>query len=71
MSAPTLTAPALPAAAAPRIDGLRIKHDATQCGYCTPGFVVATRAFLNEHPKATLEEIQKNAFDVFFARAVG
>ena len=36
-----------------------IKHDATQCGYCTPGFVVATRAFLNEHPKATLEEIQK------------
>jgi len=35
------------------------KHDATQCGYCTPGFVVATRAFLNEHPNATLEEIQK------------
>lgn len=36
-----------------------IKHDATQCGYCTPGFVVATRAFLNENPKATLEEVQK------------
>ncbi|MFO1021294.1 MAG: (2Fe-2S)-binding protein [Planctomycetales bacterium] len=36
-----------------------IKHDATQCGYCTPGFVMATRAFLNEHPHATLEEIQK------------
>jgi len=36
-----------------------VKHDATQCGYCTPGFVMATRVFLNEHPKATLEEIQR------------
>lgn len=36
-----------------------IKHDASQCGYCTPGFVVAVRAFLNAHPKAGLEEIQK------------
>ena len=36
-----------------------IKHDATQCGYCTPGFVVATRAFLNDHPNATLEDIHK------------
>jgi len=35
------------------------KHDATQCGYCTPGFVMATRAFIAEHPQATLEEIQK------------
>lgn len=36
-----------------------VKHDATQCGFCTPGFVVATRAFLNSHPNATLEDIQK------------
>lgn len=36
-----------------------VKHDATQCGYCTPGFVVAVRAFLNSHPKANLEEIRK------------
>lgn len=36
-----------------------VKHDATQCGYCTPGFVVAVRAFLNDHPKAGLEEIRK------------
>lgn len=35
-----------------------VKHDAMQCGYCTPGFVVATRAFLDKHPKATLEEIR-------------
>jgi aerobic-type carbon monoxide dehydrogenase small subunit (CoxS/CutS family) len=36
-----------------------VKHDGMQCGFCTPGFVMATRAFLNKHPKATLEEIQK------------
>lgn len=35
-----------------------VKHDAMQCGFCTPGFVMATRAFLNKKPKATLEEIQ-------------
>lgn len=36
-----------------------VKHDAMQCGFCTPGFVMATRAFLNKNPKASLEEIQK------------
>lgn len=36
-----------------------VKHDATQCGYCTPGFMVATRAFLNANPGATLEQIRK------------
>lgn len=40
------------------IDGF-VKHDALQCGFCTPGFVVATRAFLNKNPNASLEEIQK------------
>lgn len=35
-----------------------VKHDAMQCGYCTPGFVVATRAFLDANPNATLEEIR-------------
>jgi xanthine dehydrogenase YagT iron-sulfur-binding subunit len=33
--------------------------DAQQCGFCTPGFVVGVRAFLNQHPKATEEEIRK------------
>lgn len=36
-----------------------VKHDAMQCGFCTPGFVMATRAFLNANPKANLEEIRK------------
>ena len=35
-----------------------VKHDALQCGFCTPGFVMATRAFLNKHPQATLEDIR-------------
>jgi xanthine dehydrogenase YagT iron-sulfur-binding subunit len=36
-----------------------IKHDATQCGFCTPGFVVAVKAFLEANPKANLEQILK------------
>ena len=36
-----------------------VKHDATQCGFCTPGFVVATRAFLNGKPGANIEDVGK------------
>ena len=35
-----------------------IKHDAQQCGFCTPGFVVAVRAFLDKNPKASEEQIR-------------
>jgi xanthine dehydrogenase YagT iron-sulfur-binding subunit len=35
-----------------------VKHDAMQCGFCTPGFVMATRAFVTAHPRATLEQIR-------------
>ena len=35
------------------------EHDASQCGFCTPGFVVAVRAFLNKNPQATEAEIRK------------
>jgi len=35
-----------------------VKHDAQQCGFCTPGFVVAVRAFLNKKPNATEAEIR-------------
>ena len=38
-------------------DAFSVEH-ALQCGYCTPGFVVATRAFLDQNPNATLEEIR-------------
>jgi xanthine dehydrogenase YagT iron-sulfur-binding subunit len=36
-----------------------VKHDAQQCGFCTPGFVMACTAFLEKHPNPTLEEIEK------------
>src|SRR6185503_15709545 len=36
-----------------------VECDAQQCGFCTPGFVVGVRAFLNMNPKATEEEIRK------------
>jgi xanthine dehydrogenase YagT iron-sulfur-binding subunit len=35
------------------------KHDAQQCGFCTPGFVVAMRAAFDANPKATPAEIEE------------
>jgi xanthine dehydrogenase YagT iron-sulfur-binding subunit len=35
-----------------------VKNDAQQCGFCTPGFVVAMRAALDKNPKATPAEIE-------------
>ncbi len=36
-----------------------VEHDAQQCGFCTPGFVVAVRAFLDKNPKASEAEIRE------------
>jgi len=36
-----------------------IDNDAQQCGFCTPGFVVASKAFLDKNPNPTAEQIQK------------
>lgn len=36
-----------------------VHNDAMQCGFCTPGFVVAVRAFLDKNPSATEDEIRK------------
>src|SRR5262249_22038412 len=36
-----------------------VKHDAQQCGFCTPGFVTAATAFVRKHPEASAEEICK------------
>ncbi len=35
-----------------------VDHDALQCGFCTPGFMVATTAFVRDNPKATLDEVR-------------
>jgi xanthine dehydrogenase YagT iron-sulfur-binding subunit len=36
-----------------------VKHDAQQCGYCTPGFVMAAKGFLDKHPNPTLEQCER------------
>jgi xanthine dehydrogenase YagT iron-sulfur-binding subunit len=35
-----------------------VEKDALQCGFCTPGFVVAGTAFLAKHPDPTLDQIK-------------
>lgn len=35
-----------------------VAHDAQQCGFCTPGFVVATTHFLQQNPKPSAEDIR-------------
>jgi len=36
-----------------------IDNDAQQCGFCTPGFVVACKAFLDKYPNPTPEQVAK------------
>jgi xanthine dehydrogenase YagT iron-sulfur-binding subunit len=35
-----------------------VDNDASQCGFCTPGFVMAFKAVLAQNPNATTEEIR-------------
>jgi xanthine dehydrogenase YagT iron-sulfur-binding subunit len=34
-----------------------VEHDAQQCGFCTPGFVMAAKALLDVNPQPTLDEV--------------
>lgn len=36
-----------------------VSNDAQQCGFCTPGFVVACKAFLDKHPNPTREQVRR------------
>ena len=36
-----------------------VAADASQCGYCTSGFVMSAKAFLDENPAPTLDDIRK------------
>jgi carbon-monoxide dehydrogenase small subunit/xanthine dehydrogenase YagT iron-sulfur-binding subunit len=35
-----------------------IDHDATQCGFCTPGMIMTATYFLQNHPQPDLEEVK-------------
>ena len=34
-----------------------VKHDALQCGFCTPGMIMNTHSFLHENPKPSYSDI--------------
>jgi CO/xanthine dehydrogenase Mo-binding subunit/aerobic-type carbon monoxide dehydrogenase small subunit (CoxS/CutS family) len=46
-----------------------IDHTAFQCGFCTPGMVMSAKAFLNENPSPTVEEV-KEALSGNFCRCI-
>ena len=35
------------------------KNNGSQCGFCTPGFVMNTHSYLQQHPQATQDELDK------------
>ena len=35
-----------------------VAHDAQQCGYCTPGFVMAAKGFIDRNPNPTEEQVK-------------
>ena len=37
-----------------------VEHNAFQCSYCTPGFLMATRELLSENPSPTEDEIREH-----------
>ena len=36
-----------------------IDHGAIQCGFCTPGMILMAKAFLDENPKPTREQVKE------------
>ncbi len=36
-----------------------VENDAQQCGFCTPGFVVACQSFLEENPNPSVKDIEE------------
>ena len=35
-----------------------VNNDGQQCGYCTPGFVMAAKGFLDQHPNPTMDDVK-------------
>ena len=38
---------------------IAVQHNAVQCGYCTPGFVMAGASLLDENPQPTNYQVQQ------------
>lgn len=36
-----------------------VDNDAQQCGFCTAGFVMAAKAYIDKHPRPTYDEVKK------------
>jgi carbon-monoxide dehydrogenase small subunit len=36
-----------------------LEHGAAQCGFCTPGVIMSAKAFLDENPNPTMNEIKE------------
>ena len=53
----TIEGVAAPGGALHPVQQAYIDQGATQCGFCTPGFIMATKALLDKNPNPTLEEI--------------
>jgi carbon-monoxide dehydrogenase small subunit len=49
---------------------LFLKHGALQCGYCTPGMLMAATALLQRNPRPSLDEI-KTGLDGNLCRCTG
>ncbi len=47
-----------------------LKHQAVQCGFCTPGMVLSIRALLARHPHPSAEQVQE-AIEGNFCRCTG
>jgi xanthine dehydrogenase YagT iron-sulfur-binding subunit len=62
--------PGAPAASIETIEGLApegqlhavsaafVNNDGQQCGFCTPGFVMSAKAYIDKHPKPTYEQVK-------------
>jgi carbon-monoxide dehydrogenase small subunit len=47
-----------------------LEHGAIQCGFCTPGMIMSAKAFLDENPNPTLDDI-KDAMQGNLCRCTG
>jgi xanthine dehydrogenase YagT iron-sulfur-binding subunit len=40
------------------VEAAFVNNDAQQCGFCTPGFVMAAKGFLDRHPNPNYEQVK-------------